>query len=118
MESQDGEQQLEREALGWIGQNVYVRPPDPRYRFTAVGLDAADVRRRGYARGHQGADAGEGQLSVMTIFLLIAVIVGLAVAATFMARWVDNDGGPRRPRRPRAKDSWSTDRPTRPYATL
>ena len=54
----------------------------------------------------------------MTIFLLVAVIVGLAVAATFMARWVDNDGGPRRPRKPRAKDSWSTDRPTRPYATL
>ena len=54
----------------------------------------------------------------MTIFLLVAVIVGLAVATTFMARWVDNDGGPRRPRKPRAKDSWSTDRPTRPYATL
>ena len=52
----------------------------------------------------------------MTIFLLIAVIVGLAVAATFMAL-VDNDGGPRR-HRPRAKDSWSTDRPTRPCATL
>jgi hypothetical protein len=54
----------------------------------------------------------------MTIFLFIAVIVGLAVAATFMARWVDHDGGPRRPLLPRAKDSWSTDRPTRPYATL
>jgi hypothetical protein len=54
----------------------------------------------------------------MTIFLLIAVIVGLAVAATIMARWVDNDGGPRRPLLARARDTWSTDRPTRPYATL
>jgi hypothetical protein len=43
----DGEEQLETEALGWSGQNVYVRPLDPRYRFTAAWLDAADVRRRG-----------------------------------------------------------------------
>jgi hypothetical protein len=43
----DGEEQLETEALGWTGRNVYVRLPDPRYRFTAVWLDAVDVRRRG-----------------------------------------------------------------------
>jgi hypothetical protein len=43
---QDGEEQLETEALGWTGQNVSVRLPDPRYRFTAVWLDAADVKRR------------------------------------------------------------------------
>ena len=43
---QDGEEQLETEVLGWTGQNVYVRLPGPRYRFTAVWLDAVDVRRR------------------------------------------------------------------------
>jgi hypothetical protein len=43
---QDGEEQLETEALGWTGQNVSVRLPDPRYRFIAVWLDAADVKRR------------------------------------------------------------------------
>jgi hypothetical protein len=42
----DGEVQLETKALGWTGQNVYVRLPDRRYRFTACWLDAADVTRR------------------------------------------------------------------------
>jgi hypothetical protein len=42
----DGEEQLETKALGWTGQNVYVRLPDRRYRFTACWLDAADVTRR------------------------------------------------------------------------
>jgi hypothetical protein len=32
--------------LGWAGQLAYLRLPDPRYRFTAVWLDAADVTRR------------------------------------------------------------------------
>jgi hypothetical protein len=42
----DGEEHVETVALGWTGQNVYVRLPDPRYQFTSVWLDAADVRRR------------------------------------------------------------------------
>jgi hypothetical protein len=42
---QDGEEHIETEALGWTGQAVYVRLPDPRYRFTAVWLDASDVKR-------------------------------------------------------------------------
>jgi hypothetical protein len=32
-------------ALGWIGQHAYIRRPDPRYRFTAVWLDASDFQR-------------------------------------------------------------------------
>jgi hypothetical protein len=31
--------------LGWIGQHAYIRRPDPRYRFTAVLLDASDFQR-------------------------------------------------------------------------
>jgi hypothetical protein len=41
----DGEEHIETVALGWIGQHAYIRLPDPRYRFTAVWLDASDVRR-------------------------------------------------------------------------
>lgn len=44
--AEDGEEYLETVALGWTGRNVYVRMPGPRYRFTAVWLDAADVTRR------------------------------------------------------------------------
>ncbi|HEX2363380.1 MAG TPA: hypothetical protein VHI11_15030 [Jiangellaceae bacterium] len=55
----------------------------------------------------------------MTTFLLIALIVSLAVAAaTAMARWLGDDGGPRHSPLPRAEDSWSIDQPSRPYATL
>jgi hypothetical protein len=43
---QDGEEQLETVALGWTGQDVYVRNPDRRYRLTLVWLNAADVIRR------------------------------------------------------------------------
>jgi hypothetical protein len=43
---QDGEEQVETEALGWSGRDVYVRMPDRRYRFTACWLDADDVQRR------------------------------------------------------------------------
>jgi len=42
----DGEEHLETVALGWTGQHAYIRLPDPRCRFTAVWLDAADVTRR------------------------------------------------------------------------
>ena len=42
----DGEEHIETVALGWTGQRAYIRLPDPRYRFTAVWLDAADVKRR------------------------------------------------------------------------
>ena len=42
----DGEEHIETEALGWTDRRVYVRLPDSRWRFTAVWLDAADVRRR------------------------------------------------------------------------
>jgi hypothetical protein len=28
----DGEEQIETVALGWTGQHVYIRLPDPRYR--------------------------------------------------------------------------------------
>jgi hypothetical protein len=41
----DGEEHVETEALGWTGQNVYLRLPDPRCRFTAVWLDASDLKR-------------------------------------------------------------------------
>jgi hypothetical protein len=44
--AQDGEEHIETVALGWTGRNVYVRMTDPRYRFTAAWLDAADVTRR------------------------------------------------------------------------
>jgi hypothetical protein len=55
----------------------------------------------------------------MTAFLLIALIVSLAVAATTaLVRWLGDDGGPRRPRLQRFDDSWSNDQPSRPYATL
>jgi hypothetical protein len=43
---QDGEEQLETEALGWTGRDVYVRMTDTRYQLRAVWLDAADVARR------------------------------------------------------------------------
>jgi hypothetical protein len=43
----DGEEQLETEALGWLDQNVCLRLPDPRHRFTAVWLNSADARWRG-----------------------------------------------------------------------
>jgi hypothetical protein len=42
----DGEEYIETEALGWSNGDAYVRMPDRRYKFTAVWLDAADVRRR------------------------------------------------------------------------
>jgi hypothetical protein len=42
----DGEEYIETEAIGWSGQNVYVRLPNRRYRLTSVWLDAADVTRR------------------------------------------------------------------------
>jgi hypothetical protein len=44
--AEDGEEQVETVALGWAGRNVYVRMEGPRYRLTAVWLDAADVTRR------------------------------------------------------------------------
>jgi hypothetical protein len=43
---QDGEEHIDTVALGWTGRNVYVRMVGPRYRFTAVWLYAADVKRR------------------------------------------------------------------------
>ena len=42
----DGVEQLETEALGWTDRRVYARLPDSRWRFTAVWLAAADVKRR------------------------------------------------------------------------
>jgi hypothetical protein len=42
----DGEEHIETVPLGWTGQHAYIRVPDPRYRFIAVGLDAADVTQR------------------------------------------------------------------------
>jgi hypothetical protein len=42
----DGEEHVDTVALGWTSRDVYVRLPDPRYRFTAVWLDASDVKRR------------------------------------------------------------------------
>jgi hypothetical protein len=42
----DGEEYVETVALGWSGQDVYARMPDPRYQFTAVWLNAEDVKRR------------------------------------------------------------------------
>jgi hypothetical protein len=55
----------------------------------------------------------------MTTFLLISLIVSLAVAAaTAMARWLVDDGGPRRSSLPSIEDSWSLDLPSRPFATL
>ena len=42
----DGEEHIETVALGWIGQHAHIRRPDPRYRFTAVWLDASDFQRR------------------------------------------------------------------------
>ena len=42
----DGEEHIETATLGWTGQHAYIRLPDPRYRFTAVWLDATDVTRR------------------------------------------------------------------------
>jgi hypothetical protein len=41
-----GEEHIETVAQGWTGQHAYIRLPDPRYRFTAVWLNAADVTRR------------------------------------------------------------------------
>ena len=55
----------------------------------------------------------------MTTFLFIALIVSFVVAAaTAMARWLVDDGGPRHPSLPNLEDSWSLDLPSRPYATL
>jgi hypothetical protein len=42
----DGEERIDTVALGWTDKNAYIRLPDPRYRFTAVWLDASDVTRR------------------------------------------------------------------------
>ncbi|MBD0293512.1 MAG: hypothetical protein ICV70_08065 [Jiangellaceae bacterium] len=42
----DGEERIDTVALGWSGREVYVQMLDRRYQFTAVWLDAADVRRR------------------------------------------------------------------------
>ena len=41
----DGEEHIETEALGWSNGDAYVRLPDSRWRFTAVWLDASDVKR-------------------------------------------------------------------------
>ena len=41
----NGEEHIETMALGWTSQHAYIRLPDPRYRFTAVWLDASDVKR-------------------------------------------------------------------------
>ena len=58
------------------------------------------------------------KLSVMTTFLLISLIVSFAVAAaTAMARWLADDGGPHRSPLPSIEDSWSLDLPSRPFAT-
>jgi hypothetical protein len=37
----DGQEHLETVALGWTGRRAYIRLPDPRYRFTAVWLNAS-----------------------------------------------------------------------------
>jgi hypothetical protein len=42
----DGEEHIDTEALGWTGQAVYVRVPDPRCRTNAIWLDGVDVQRR------------------------------------------------------------------------
>ena len=42
----DGVEYVETTALGWTGRQVYVRMADPRWRFSAVLLDASNVRRR------------------------------------------------------------------------
>jgi hypothetical protein len=42
----EGEQHIETIALGRTCRDVYVRIPHPRYQFTAVWLNAADVKRR------------------------------------------------------------------------
>ena len=42
----DGEEQVDKVALGWTGKDVYVRMPDRRYRLTACWFDATDVTRR------------------------------------------------------------------------
>ncbi|HJU98883.1 MAG TPA: hypothetical protein VJ644_12980 [Jiangellaceae bacterium] len=53
----------------------------------------------------------------MTTLLIAALIVTLLVsAATAIATWLAEDGGPRPSRFHRAQDSWSSDLPTRPYA--
>ena len=41
----DGEEHIQTEALGWSNGDASVRMPDSRWRFTAVWLDAVDVRR-------------------------------------------------------------------------
>ena len=43
----DGEEHIDTVALGWTGQAVYVRLPDPRCRTNSIWLDGADVKRRG-----------------------------------------------------------------------
>jgi hypothetical protein len=54
----------------------------------------------------------------MTTFLLISLIVSFAVAAaTTMARWLADDGGPHRSPLPSIEDSWSLDLPSHPFAT-
>jgi hypothetical protein len=40
------EEHIETVALGWSGQAVYVRLPDPRCRTNSIWLDGADVKRR------------------------------------------------------------------------
>jgi hypothetical protein len=42
----DGEEYIDTVALGWTGQDVYVRMTDRRYQLRAVWLDAGDVTRR------------------------------------------------------------------------
>jgi hypothetical protein len=42
----DGEEYIDTVALGWTGQDVYVRMTDRRYQLRAVCLDAGDVTRR------------------------------------------------------------------------
>jgi hypothetical protein len=42
----DGVEHVDTEGLGWTGQAVYVRLPDPRCRTNAIWLDGADVKRR------------------------------------------------------------------------
>ena len=43
--AEDGVEELETEALGWSNGHACVRLPDSRWRFTAVWLDASDVKR-------------------------------------------------------------------------
>jgi hypothetical protein len=56
---QHGEEQIETVSLGWTGRDVYVRVTDPRYRFSATWLDAADV-----TPGGRCATLGQSSISI------------------------------------------------------